>query len=171
MIISDYALEIKQSGFSVYEHMDNGEAKYISKYIDSPNEPLYPFGFGLGYANIDIVHIKVTNHVISSSGTIELVVQLANTSDRSGSTVLQCYTHQIVGETVRPLKELKWFKKIYLPANSKKEAIISLPVNNLVSVHSDLRSYVDEGYYDVMVGLNSSEWSHDDIQIKYLEEK
>ena len=158
------------TGRPVEVGMENGEAKYISKYIDSPNEPLYPFGFGLGYANIGIVHVMITNYVVSESGTIQLVVQLANMSDYSGSTVLQCYTHQKVGETVRPLKELKWFKKIYLLANSKKEVTISLPVNNLVSVHSDLKSYVDEGYYDVMVGLNSSELSHDDIQIKYLEE-
>lgn len=151
--------------------VQNGESKYISKYIDSPNEPLYPFGFGLGYADIDIVDVTMINHVVSMSGTIELTVKLVNVSNNAGSTVLQCYTHQKVGDTVRPLKELKWFKKVYLLANSSKEIKISLAVQNLASVHSDLKSSVDEGYYDVMVGLNSLEMKHDNVQIKYLEEK
>lgn len=159
------------TGRPVAVGMNNGETKYITKYIDSPNEPLYPFGFGLGYADIDIVHVALTNYVVSSIGTIELVVQLANRSDYFGVTVLQCYTHQKVGETVRPVKELKWFKKIGIAAHGKKDVTISLPVTNLANVHSDLSSYVDEGYYDVMVGLNSSELSHAEVKIKYLEEK
>jgi Beta-glucosidase-related glycosidases len=89
----------------------NGEYKYVTKYVDSPNEPLYPFGFGLGYGKILLTDMTMVSNSLKMNDQLILDVTLTNDSPRDSKTVLQCYTHQKVGETVRPLKELKWFKK------------------------------------------------------------
>lgn len=143
----------------------SGDNKYMSKYIDVSNAPLYPFGFGLGYTTITISQISLTHDKVTISDEIEVKVELNNSTSISGTTVLQCYTHQKVGQTVRPLKELKWFKKVKVAANSKETVTARIPVSALASYHSDLTRHVDTGDYDVLVGLNSATLSRRVFQV------
>lgn len=133
----------------------SGENRYMSKYLDVSNAPLFPFGFGLGYADIAIKQAKLVQTTFSVDDDIAVEVTLSNDAEIAGTTVLQCYTHQQVGETVRPRKELKWFKRLEVDAKQQRQVTICVPVNTLTNVHSDLTTHVDPGTYDIMVGLDS----------------
>ncbi|WPQ68720.1 glycoside hydrolase family 3 N-terminal domain-containing protein [Weissella paramesenteroides] len=137
--------------------LQNNETKYVTKYIDGSNDPLYNFGDGLGYADISISESVIQENVLSMSEQIKVSVILQNKSNRSGQTVLQGYIHQKIGETVHPTKALKWFKKIEVPAKNSRKIMMSIPVNELASVHQDLSTSIDLGEYEIMVGLNSTD--------------
>lgn len=144
----------------------NGEYKYVTKYIDSPNEPLYPFGFGLGYGKILLTDMTMVSNSLKMNDQLILNVTLTNDSPRDSKTVLQCYTHQKVGETVRPLKELKWFKKVTVEKQSSLKIQVNIPVARLASVHQDLSTKVDVGDYQVMVGFDSMNLKVLDFKVK-----
>lgn len=82
--------------------LQNNETKYVTKYIDGSNDPLYNFGDGLGYADITISESVIQKNVLSMSEQIKVSVILQNKANRSGQTVLQGYIHQKIGETVHP---------------------------------------------------------------------
>lgn len=143
----------------------NGETKYVTKYIDSSNEPLYPFGFGLGYSEISLAKLELKTPTVHAPTELLLEVTLTNHSAIESQTVLQCYTHQKVGETVRPIKELKWFKKLSVAGKSSQKVQIKIPAASLASVHTDLRTSVDHGTYQAMVGFNSADLQTVDFEI------
>lgn len=144
----------------------NGEYKYVTKYVDSSNEPLYPFGFGLGYGKILLTDMTMVSNSLKMNDQLILDVTLTNDSPRDSKTVLQCYTHQKVGETVRPLKELKWFKKVTVEKQSSLKIQVNIPVARLASVHQDFSTKVDVGDYQVMVGFDSMNLKVLDFKVK-----
>lgn len=129
--------------------------KYQSKYLDCDNSPLYSFGFGLSYAKLGIKSVDIINDNVNDEQPLVLEVTVINESDFSAKNTLQCYTHQLTGETVRPVKELKQFKKLTFAANSEQKVQITIAKDLLSNVHTDLNCYVDSGKYEVMVGFDS----------------
>jgi beta-glucosidase len=87
------------------------EFKYTSKYLDVPNTPLYPFGFGLSYTTFAYSDISLSSEKMNYSDTLTASVVVKNTGKLAGEEVVQLYTRQLVGSITRPVKELKGFKK------------------------------------------------------------
>lgn len=131
------------------------DIKYQSKYMDEVNAPLYPFGFGLSYADISVKAIELAQTTVTPADTLAVTVHLENQSTISGKTVIECYTHQQVGETVRPVKSLVAFEKVEIAGESLADFTIEIPCEHLASVHQDLHQAVDSGEYQIMVGLDS----------------
>ena len=85
---------------------DNPE-KYVSKYLDIPNAPLLPFGFGLSYTNFEYTDAHLSDSILNENNSITLTVNIKNTGNHRGEEVVQLYIQDRHGEVVRPLKELK----------------------------------------------------------------
>ena len=90
--------------------------KFKSNYLDVPNEPLYPFGFGLSYSSFEYSDISFSKTEGAGRDTITARVAVTNTGGRDGKEVVQLYIHDIVSSNTRPEKELKGFQKVIIPA-------------------------------------------------------
>ncbi|WP_086313324.1 glycosyl hydrolase [Enterococcus sp. 7F3_DIV0205] len=146
----------------VYYNYDNtgrpykpGDEKYVSKYLDVSNFAKYPFGFGLSYSEFTYTDFHLSSDEMKPDETITVSVTVENQSDISGQETVQLYVRDKIGEVVRPVQELKGFKKITLQAHEKKTVHFDITEELLRYVHGDQTFVSDAGIFDVMVGANS----------------
>ena len=97
---------------------DNSENRFISRYMDIPNTPLYPFGYGLSYTEFDISDIDVQ---IGQDKKVHIHCNVCNTGSVAGAEVVQCYYETLYASVVRPKKELVRFRKVFLEPGEKKD--------------------------------------------------
>lgn len=133
----------------------NKDEKYVSRYMDIGNEPLYPFGYGLTYGQIDITEIKQSSQRMTEETNLTFDVTLKNQSTVKTTETLQCYVQTLVAEVARPERELKQFKQVTLEPGEEKTVVIELGVADLNYIHSDLSRQADQGNYDVYLGTDS----------------
>ena len=142
-----------------YNHYNTGrplgsaEGRYASRYLDCPNEPLFPFGYGLSYSEFRYSDMRA---VVDDEGILASV-QVENISDVVGVETVQCYTHDLAGSVVRPLMELKGFEQIELAAHEKKEVSFRI-TRDMLRFHNDRLEFVFEpGEFDIMIGHSSAD--------------
>lgn len=133
----------------------SSDAKYSSKYIDSPNTPLYPFGYGLSYTQFDITNLRLDKTSIKPTENIKVSVEVANTGQRDGTEIVQLYIHDVAASISRPVKELKGFERVFLKKGEKRTVEFTLTPKDLSFIGSDLRPTLEDGDFDVYVGNNS----------------
>ena len=97
---------------------DNSENRFTSRYMDIPNTPLYPFGYGLSYTEFDISDIDVQ---IGQDKKVHVHCNVCNTGNVAGAEVVQCYYETLYAPVVRPKKELIRFRKVFLEPGEKKD--------------------------------------------------
>lgn len=133
------------------------DEKYVSKYLDSPNEALYPFGFGLSYTSFSYSDMTLSATELKDSETLTVEVTVKNSGKYAGKEIVQLYLRDIVGEVVRPVKELKGYQKIELAAGAEKTVSFKVTEEQLRYVHQDCLFSSDSGVFEVMVGPSSAE--------------
>lgn len=133
------------------------DEKYVSKYLDSPNEALYPFGFGLSYTSFSYSDMTLSATELKDSETLTVEVKVKNSGKYAGKEIVQLYLRDIVGEVVRPVKELKGYQKIELAAGAEKTVRFTVTEEQLRYVHQDCSFSSDSGVFEVMVGPSSAE--------------
>ncbi|MGM1049113.1 MAG: beta-glucosidase BglX [Bacillota bacterium] len=146
-----------------YNHFNTGRPKdapdaqerYVSQYLDIPNEPLLPFGFGLSYTDFSYGKMKLSAEEMSPDQPLEITVSVTNAGDMAGEEVVQLYIRDMSGEVVRPLKELKAFRKLLLQPGEQQDVTFTLTEEQLRYHHSDLSFESDAGQFCIMVGRNS----------------
>ncbi len=129
---------------------------YKSRYVDIPNEPLYPFGYGLSYTKFDISPISLSSHIMSQKGEcLKASVQVKNVGDREGTAVLQMYLRDISASVVRPVKELKGFIKVLLKPGEEQRAEFEIK-ENMLEFYTMAGGYESEkGKFSVWIGDSS----------------
>lgn len=131
--------------------------KYTSKYLDIPNEPLYPFGYGLSYTSFEYSDAELSSTEMYMGGSIEVSVKVKNTGQYAGEETVQLYTRDLVGSVTRPLKELKTFRKVYLEPGEETTVSFSLHSDDLRFYTADMQFETEPGEFRVFVGTSSSE--------------
>lgn len=131
--------------------------KYTSKYLDVPNTPLYPFGFGLSYTSFDYSDLQLSTQSLQEGDSLIVSVKVENTGERDGHEVVQLYIRDLVGNVTRPVKELKGFKKILLTPGQTQEVRFTLKPEDLAFYHRDLTFKPEAGEFTVFVGGNSED--------------
>lgn len=130
---------------------------YVSAYIDLKNSPEYPFGYGLSYTHFDIKNLKLSsNEMKISGGQINVSVDVTNTGDYDGEEVIQLYVHDLFGCVVRPVKELKGFRKIFLKKGESKTVEFTLTPADLKFYDYNSNFINEAGDYEVFVGNSST---------------
>ncbi len=145
-----------------YNHKNTGrpfneKEKYTSKYLDVPNTPLFPFGFGLSYTTFAYSNLRVASPTISSTQELEVVVDVTNTGNRSADEIVQLYIQDEVASITRPVKELKGFQRIALNAGEKRTVQFMLKPEQLAFWNQEMKFAVEPGMFKVFVGGNSVE--------------
>lgn len=148
-----------------YNHKNTGrpylgtkdpEQKYKSRYIDSDNSPLYPFGYGLSYTKFEYSNLKLSSKSLNADGKLKVTVDVANTGNYDGEEVVQLYIKDVVGSVTRPVKELKGFKKILLKKGVKQAVEFEISPQDLKFYNIDMQFVAEPGDFEVFVGGSSA---------------
>jgi beta-glucosidase len=129
---------------------------FKSRYIDEPNDPLFPFGYGLSYTTFDYADLEVHTPLIEAGGTLVVSATVANTGARAGTEVVQLYVRDLVASVTRPVKELKGFQRLTLQAGEAQTVRFELPVEQLAFLGLDMRGVVEPGAFQVWIGPDST---------------
>jgi len=147
-----------------YNHLNTGRPfnpakpdKYTSRYFDSPNGPLFPFGYGLSYTRFELSDVRLSQGTVKRGGKVQATVTVSNRGDRVGATVVQLYLQDPVASISRPVKELKGFEKIMLRAGESRDVSFTIGENDLAFYDAQLRRVVEPGRFNVYVGLDSED--------------
>jgi beta-glucosidase len=146
-----------------YNHKNTGRplpegkwfTKFLSNYLDVPNEPLFPFGFGLSYTTFDYKNLKLSDSSLTANGKLKVSVDVTNTGDYDGAEVVQLYIRDLVGSVTRPVKELKGFQKLFLKKGETRTVEFTLTEKDLRFYNSDLNLASEPGDFKVFVGGSS----------------
>lgn len=143
-----------------YNHYNTGrphihDFRYLSRYQDIPTESFYPFGYGLSYCNFKYKNLKLNKKQIKEDETITISVEIENDSDYEGYEVIQLYIQDLYGSVVRPVKELKGFKKVYFKPHEIKKVKFKVNIDMLKFWNECLEYISEKGQFKVYVGGNS----------------
>lgn len=145
-----------------YAHKNTGRplregewfTKFRSNYLDVPNTPVYPFGYGLSYTSFEYGPVTLSSDKFSDGLTASVTV--TNTGSREGKEVVQMYVQDVVGSSSRPVRELKGFEKVSLAPG--ESATVSFPITrDALSYWNQQMEYVCEsGEFRVFIGPDST---------------
>ncbi len=136
------------------------------RYWDLSSTPLFPFGFGLSYADFTASDLALRSAEIAEGGTLQVSVKLQNTSSVAGAQVLQLYTHQRAGSASRPVRELKSFQKVTLSPGESRTLDFAVPAGELSFWSPALhRRVLEPGVFDVWIGNDSNASLHSTFRV------
>lgn len=148
-----------------YNHYNTGRPfrpdgnlnEWKSKYIDAPNAPLFDFGYGLSYSKFVYSDAKISAAQLGENEKLRVSVKVKNDSDVDGKEIVQLYIRDEAASRVRPVRELKDFKKISLGAHREATVEFFLEKKDLAFYHDDGGVYAEAGEFEVFVGGQPSE--------------
>lgn len=146
--------------------MNEPESVFWSHYIDQPNTPLYPFGYGLSYTQFQYANLTLSANSFTKNGKIEVSVEVKNTGKVKGKEVVQMYLRDMVGSYTRPVKELKGFEMIELAPNQSQKVTFTIDEKMLQYYTANGKWEAEPGDFKVFVGTNSVEVLEKDFQFK-----
>ena len=146
-----------------YNHKNTGRPeikedqfdKFKSVYLDVPNSPLFPFGYGLSYTTFSYGDISLSNTQLQGNQTLKASVTLTNTGKYDGAEVVQLYIRDVVGSNTRPVKELKGFQKVMLKAGETKTVTFDITPELLKFYNNKLIYDWESGDFEIKIGGNS----------------
>lgn len=145
-----------------YNHKNTGRPydqknKFTSKYLDIPNEPLFPFGYGLSYTTFNYGEVVLNKTVLKGNETLSASITVTNSGKVTGEEVVQLYISDPVASVSRAVKELKGFQKISLNPGESREVEFKITTEALKFFNSDLKYEWEPGTFVVQIGKNSQE--------------
>ncbi|WP_319499644.1 beta-glucosidase BglX [uncultured Draconibacterium sp.] len=130
--------------------------KFKSNYLDAPNSPLFPFGYGLSYTSFEFKNLSIDKTNITNNDELKVSVEVKNTGDFDGEEVVQLYIRDMVASITPPLRLLKGFEKVSIPKGETKTVEFTITNNDLAFYHSDLSFYAEPGEFEIYVGGDSN---------------
>lgn len=131
--------------------------KFKSDYLDVPNTPLYPFGYGLSYTTFTYSDVKVSKSNPAGNETITASVTVTNTGKYAGEEVVQLYLSDPVASVTRSVQDLIGFRKISLQPGESKEVSFPISTQDLKFYNSNLQYVWEPGEFILRIGTSSAE--------------
>ncbi|MBL0199835.1 MAG: glycoside hydrolase family 3 C-terminal domain-containing protein [Chitinophagaceae bacterium] len=151
-----------------YSHFNTGRPatndsnrNYNSSYNDLSIFPRFEFGYGLSYTSFQYTNLQLSKKKINSHEQIAVTCAITNTGNYAGEETVQLYIRDKVGSIVRPVKELKDFKKIKLAAGETKTVSFLINREKLSFYNEQLQWVAEPGDFELMIGASSR-----DIRLK-----
>ncbi|MGD9932072.1 MAG: glycoside hydrolase family 3 C-terminal domain-containing protein, partial [Mangrovibacterium sp.] len=125
-------------------------------YNDDDGKPMFPFGFGLSYTTFEYSGLVLPSKV-DKDGNAEIRVIIKNSGKVKGDEVVQLYLHDELATVVRPLRELKAFKRVTLEPGESREVVLTLPYRSFGFWNRELKFGVEPGEFKVFIGKNAAD--------------
>lgn len=129
------------------------------RWFDTKGLPVvYPFGYGLSYTTFNYSNLNTDKKTYDQADTIQATFTLTNTGDHEGAEVAQLYVSDPVCSVMRPVKELKGFKKVFLKPGESRRITLDIPVSSL-AFYSEAQSQfvVEPGEFILQLGASASD--------------
>lgn len=147
-----------------YNHKNTGRPykgdpafKYVSRYLDVPNDPLYPFGYGLSYTTFSYGEIQLSKTTLTGDETLLASVNVTNTGKYAGEETVQLYISQPVASVTRSVEDLRGFQKVRLQPGETQKVNFRITPEDLRFFNSDLKYDLEPGKFIIRIGGNSSQ--------------
>jgi beta-glucosidase len=142
-----------------YNHFNTGRpgvGPYKGNYADGPDNPLYPFGYGLAYTTFQFGKVQMRPEISEPGGTITASAKIKNTGARTGTAVAQLYIRDVAANAgPRPIRELKGFQKIILQPGETKEVEFKITDRELGYYDNKGNWLVEPGIFRVWISKDS----------------
>ena len=145
------------------------EAPYGSWYLDCPNAPLFAFGYGLSYTSFEISAPKFSSLTMNAGESIEVSVEVKNVGSVKGENVIQLYICDEYASLVRPVKELKGYKKVALNPGESTVVTFAITEESLKFWSARGQHEAEDGTFNVWVSDSSN--LNEATQITYSSKK
>lgn len=133
-------------------------SKFTSRYLDIPNDPLFPFGYGLGYSRFEYGDIQSNKTELQGDeDVLEISLTVKNIGRHDGREIVQLYISDPMASIARPVKELKKFQKIDLDAGCGKDVSFRIGVEDLKFYNNELEHIWEPGEFIIHIGPNALE--------------
>lgn len=132
------------------------ESRYKSQYLDIPNEPLFPFGFGLGYSNFEYNELNFSKNKINRDEEIKCSIKVTNKGKYRGVETVQLYMRDKVADTSRPVKELINFKQVEINPNETETVDFIIREKDLRYWNTENKYKSDAGVFEFTIGKDST---------------
>jgi beta-glucosidase len=134
--------------------------KYTSKYLDVPNTPQYPFGYGLSYTTFSVSGPHLSSTSIGPGGSVTVTGSITNTGSVTGDDVAQVYIHESYTSILQPVRRLEGLKRITLAPGQTKTVTFRLGPHQLGFYNAQGQFVVEPGPFDVWFGDSSTATNH-----------
>ena len=138
-----------------------GKSKFTSKYLDIPLEPVYCFGHGLSYTNYEYSDLRA--EILENNLKVSIVVK--NTGKMPGEETVQLYIQDVIAKRVRPVRELKGFKKVTLDKGESSRVDFIIPTKELGYYDNNMNYIVEEGKFKIYVGGSLKECLETEVDL------
>lgn len=131
----------------------------FSCYMDSKASPAYPFGYGLSYTTFryeqpEAEEKRLKLETLKEGEKFRISVKIENTGDYDGKEVAQLYIHDRVASMMRPIRELKGYRKLLIRRGETVEAVFEIGYKELGFYTEQGEYVVEKGTFDIYVGEN-----------------
>lgn len=140
--------------------------QFVSNYMDVPNHPLYSFGCGLSYCDVEYSPVTLDKTSLIPGEKLTASVTVTNKGDMAVKEAVQLYIRDIKGSVVRPVRELKGIQKITLEPNESKTVCFEVTEEMLKFYDADMNFVSEEGAFTLWIGHDSRTKNGADFQLK-----
>jgi beta-glucosidase len=126
-------------------------------YMYFDKKPIYPFGYGLSYTTFEYSNLSVEKPAITIGETINMQLDVKNTGRYDGGEVVQLYLKELNPKEVRPIRELRNFRRIHLKKGETQTVRFTLDRNALSYWTNDNNFVVNPGEYEIQIGASSAD--------------
>jgi beta-glucosidase len=148
-----------------YNHYNTGRPG-LGKYVDGPDDPLYPFGFGLTYTTFEYDKVELGSPAVKIGGTLTAHVQLKNTGSRAGTEIAQLYLRDLAASAgPRPVRELKGFQKVLLQPGESRDVTFTVSGRELGYYDTKGRWLVEPGKFQLWIAKDSASGEPVDFEL------
>ena len=107
----------------------------MSRYLDSGNTPLFPFGFGLTYTTFEYSKPRLSSDTLTFGDSLTVNVDITNTGSHTAREIAQLYVRDCVASIARPVRELKGFQSVTLAPGETRTLTFILTPTDLAFTH------------------------------------
>lgn len=128
---------------------------FTSYHLDAGDGPLFPFGYGLSYTTFTYGNCQLSTTNLKPGDKLTVSCDITNSGDYDAAEVVQLYIRDKVGSLVRPVKELKNFKKIWIKSGQTQQVEFTLTTNDLAYWNADMQRRAEAGEFTVWIAPDS----------------
>jgi beta-glucosidase len=140
------------------------EMKYVSRYLDVPNDALFPFGHGLTYSTFGYSDVSLSTQSVSAASLIRdqksqpvvATATVTNTGKRRATEIVQCYVNVRGASTEQPVRNLKGFARVTLDPGQSQAVHFPLGFAELSFYNVKVQRVVEPADYTVFIGGSST---------------